>query len=58
MRVGLGQLVGQVTGPVGAVVVHDQEIRAGHRGAQAARDGFQILPLLVGRHDDGDALNR
>src|SRR5206468_6983568 len=47
VRIGLGQLVGQVPGPVRAVVVHDQQVRRRQRRSYPARDGLQVLPLVV-----------
>jgi hypothetical protein len=58
VRVGLGQLVGQVTGSVRAVVVHDQQVRRRQRRSYPARDGLQVLPLVVRRHHDDDPVRR
>jgi hypothetical protein len=49
--VGTGQLVGQVAGAVGAVVVGHQHVGARDGGAQPAEDQREVLPLVVGRDD-------
>jgi hypothetical protein len=54
MRVGLGQLVRDVTGTIRAVVVDNQQISLRERRPHPARDGFKVLPLVVRRHDDDD----
>ena len=58
VRVGLGQLVRDVAGPVRAVVVHHQQIRRRQRRPHPARDGLQVLPLVVRRHHDDDPTRR
>src|SRR5262249_34210210 len=52
VRVGFGQLIGEVAGPVRAAVVHDQQIRRRQRRSHPARDGVPVLPLVVRRHHD------
>jgi hypothetical protein len=57
VRIGFGKLVGQVPGPIGTVVVDDEQIGVRDRTAQASGDGLQVLPLLIRRHDDGNTLD-
>ena len=58
VRIGLGQLVRDVAGAVRAVVVHDQQVGLGQRGPDPAGDRFQVLPLVVSRHDDDGLADR
>ena len=58
VRVGLGQLVGDVAGAIRAVVVHHQQVGLGQRCPDPARDRLQVLPLVVGRHDDDGPADR
>ena len=44
------QFIGQFSGAVGGIVVHHQQI---HRQlAQRLHDAGQIIPFVVGKHDD------
>ncbi len=54
VRVGLGQLVRDVTGAIRAVVVDDQQVGRRERRPDPARDGLKVLPLDVRRHNDDD----
>ena len=58
VRVGLGQLVGDVTGAIRAVVVHHEQVSLRQRGPDPARDRLQVLPLVVGGHDDDRLADR
>jgi hypothetical protein len=58
VRVDLGQLVGDVAGAIRAAVVHDQQVSLGQRRPDPARDGFQVLPLVVRGHDDDGLTHR
>jgi hypothetical protein len=49
------ELVGDPPGPVGAVVIDDEQVRAGHRRPNAARDGTYIFFLVIGGNYHGDA---
>ena len=55
VRVGLRELVGEVPGAVGAVIVDHQQVRVGDGFPDPAGDDLQVLPLVVRRHDDDHA---
>src|SRR5690606_15879367 len=50
--VGGGQLVGDLPGAVGAVVVGHQQVGVGQRRPQPLGDQREVLALVVGRDDD------
>src|SRR5215469_8986549 len=50
-----GELVGDLPGPVGAVVIDDEQVRTGNRGPHAGRDGTYIVPLVIGGNYHGHA---
>ena len=56
VRVGQGQLVGQLAGAVGAAVVDDQDVHVGTARRARADDQRQVLPLVVRGDDDQRAL--
>ena len=58
VRIGQGQLVGQLAGAVGAAVVDDQDVHVGQGVVHPSDDQRQVLPLVVGRDDDQSALTR
>jgi hypothetical protein len=49
------ELVGDIPGPVGAVVIDDEHVRAGSRGPQAGRDGTYVFPFVIGGNYHGHA---
>ena len=49
--VGSRELISDVTGAVGRVVVGDENVRAGNRSPQAAGDALDVLQLVVRRDD-------
>src|SRR5262249_13722875 len=56
--IGQGQLVRELTGAVGAVVVDDQYVHIRARLVHASDDQRQVLPLVESRNDDQGALTR
>jgi len=49
-----GQLVGDVTGAIGRLVVHDQDVQSGDAQAkQRPGHGPDVFGLIVGGDDDG-----
>ncbi len=57
IRIGQGQLVGQLTCSVGATVIDDQDVhRRARRSCTRSRINGQILALVVGGNDDQRAL--
>jgi hypothetical protein len=58
LGVGGGQLVGELTGAVRAVVVHDEQVGVGHRGPDPGGHRLQVLPLVVGGDDDRHRADR
>jgi hypothetical protein len=55
-RISPRQLVGQVAGAVGRIVVDDKDIGRGDRLLDAAQQGFEVVALLVGGDSHQDAL--
>jgi hypothetical protein len=53
--VGGRQLVGQLAGPVRGAVVDDEQVGLREGLENGARDGGQVLPLVVGWQNDPDA---
>src|ERR1700761_8165506 len=49
------ELVGDLPGPVRAVVIDDEQVRAGNREPQTGRDKTYIVPLVVGGNYDSHA---
>ena len=56
VRVGEGQLVGELAGAVRAAVVDDQNVHVGTGVLHPSDDQRQVLPLVVGGDDDQSAL--
>ena len=50
--VGAGPLGGDLTGPVGGVVIDDQDVRHRERLAGGVQDAGEVLQLVVGGDDD------
>ena len=46
------QLVGNGAGPVGTVVINDQQMRIGYHGVYLANQTFEVFFLIVRRNDD------
>src|SRR4051794_13517156 len=52
MVIAVGDLVGDLAGAVGAVVVDDEQVRVGHRLAQSFGDDLEVVAFVVRRYDD------
>src|SRR6516225_81673 len=53
--VGGSELVGDLPGPVGAVVIDDEQVRADDRGPHTGRDETYIISLVIGGNYHGHA---
>ncbi len=49
------EFVGDLPGPVGAVVIDDEQVSAGNHEPQAGRDKTYIVPLIISGNYHGYA---
>ena len=56
--VALGQLVGDLAGAVGRVVIDDEDVRMRNSGMDALEDPGKVLALVVSRQEHEHAIDR